>query len=551
MELEMRLLTSLDKVFVDEEPMERPDLPMPSGFQNEVISFQAAFTLRGASRDYVYLRVDSPIAEYVRAREVRSVPVRLAAFDDCGDNYLRKTPGLYPDLLAPIGPHTLRGYRDQWSSLWIDVLPDEKLAPGRYPVTLRLLDAAGETLTERTQMVEVLPGLLPPQTLIHTKWFYCDCLANFYHVEVFGEEHWRIIENFLRKAVEGGINMILMPTHTPPLDTREGTERLTTQLVGVAVENGEYRFDMSLLKRWIALCRKVGVEYYEVAHLYTQWGARHAPKIMATVDGEYKRIFGWETDAVGGEYGRFLNAYIPALRQLFREEGIEKKVRWHISDEPGADHLENYLSAKAQVAKLLEGGIIMDALSNIEYYRSGAVEHPVPATNHIEPFLEAKVPGLWTYYCCGQGKDVSNMFMSMPSARNRILGVQLFKYNIEGFLQWGYNFYNSQYSDRPINPYFCTDGDAFAPAGDAFQVYPGEGGVPEESLRMAVTTEAMQDLRAMNRLAELAGRDFVIGLIDEGLSEPVTFSRYPKSQDYLLHLRRRVNEEIVRRSGGC
>ena len=62
----------------------------------------------------------------------------------------------------------------------------------------------------------------------------------------------------------------------------------------------------------------------------------------------------------------------------------------------------------------------MDALSDYAFYQSGAVTKPVPANNHIEPFLEAKVPGLWTYYCVGQYKDVSNMFMAMPSARNRI-----------------------------------------------------------------------------------------------------------------------------------
>ena len=197
------------------------------------------------------------------------------------------------------------------------------------------------------------------------------------------------------------------------------------------------------------------------------------------------------------------------------------------------------------MAGLLSGYRIMDALSNLDFYKTGAVDHPVPANNHIEPFLEAKVPGLWTYYCCGQYKDVSNMFISMPSARNRILGVQLFKYDIEGFLQWGYNFYNSQYSDYAVDPYANTDGDGFVPAGDTFQVYPGADGMPEESIRMAVTTQAMQDLRAFEWLGELMGRSVVKEMIDEGLAEPVTFSRFPRSQDYLINLRRRVNQAIL------
>ena len=37
---------------------------------------------------------------------------------------------------------------------------------------------------------------------------------------------------------------------------------------------GEYRFDFSELKRWIDLCKKCGIEYYEMSHLFSQWGAR-------------------------------------------------------------------------------------------------------------------------------------------------------------------------------------------------------------------------------------------------------------------------------------
>ena len=511
-----------------------------------MISFQAAYTMIDPPvRDYVRLEVESPIEQYVHVRQVRHVPVRLAAYEDSGDNYLRKIPGLYPDLLSEIGEHSLRAYPNQWDSLWVDVNPRGELEPGIYPVTLRLKDDAGEAVAERTQYVEVLRGLLPEQRLMHTKWLHCDCLAQYYRVEVFSEEHWCIIENFVKKAVEGGINMILMPVHTPPLDTRRGGERLTTQLVDVAVENGEYRFDMTKVRRWIDMCKRCGVKYYEVAHLYSQWGAVAAPKIMATVDGEYRRLFGWETEATGEEYRRFLNAYVPALLQVFKEEGIDHAAFWHISDEPSLEQLDSYRAARDQVAGLLSGCRIMDALSNLDFYKTGAVDHPVPANNHIEPFLEAKVPGLWTYYCCGQYKDVSNMFISMPSARNRILGVQLVKYDIEGFLQWGYNFYNAQFSDYPIDPYANTDGDGFVPAGDTFQVYPGEGGVPEESIRMAVTTQAMQDLRAFEWLGELMGRSVVKEMIDEGLAEPVTFSRFPRSQDYLINLRRRVNQAIL------
>ena len=115
-------------------------------------------------------------------------------------------------------------------------------------------------------------------------------------------------------------------------------------------------------------------------------------------------------------------------------------------------------AVKTAIADILEGFPIMDALSDFEFYKTGTVTNPIPASDHIEPFLEAGVPGLWTYYCCGQSVDVSNRYIAMPSSRTRVIGMQLWKYNIAGFLQWGYNFWYEIFSLRQINPYLVTDG---------------------------------------------------------------------------------------------
>ena len=546
MDIRLKLLSSLQKVFLDAEPLENPAEGRLTGLLNETISFQAAWrNLDAEVRTMIRLEVRSPIARFVRVRQVKHVPVRFAAFPDADENYLRKTPGLYPDLLSE-APPVWRVWCDKWESAWIDVEPDATAEPGSWPVEIVLTDLEGNILASRTQTVELLNARLPEQALIHTKWFHCDCLCSYYDMEMFSDEFFRVAENFVRQAVKRGINMILTPIHTPPLDTAVGGERPTCQLVDVYVEDGGYRFGFANLDRWVAMCERCGVRYYEMAHLFTQWGAKHAPKIVArTADGE-RRLFGWETDATGPEYRRFLEAYLPALTAHLKELGIAERCWFHISDEPHLDMLEDYRAARDMVAGLLQGFPVLDALSSFEFYQTGAVAKPVPATNHIQPFLEAGVKGLWTYYCIGQYKDVSNMFMAMPSARNRILGVQLYKFDIEGFLHWGYNFYYCQQSLYPLDPYSITDGDGFGPAGDCFQVYPGRGGVPEESIRMMVTDEALNDLNALRLLEQLRGRDYVLSLIDEGLAEPITFDRYPTDDAWLLRLRERVNREIVR-----
>ncbi|MDD6883311.1 MAG: DUF4091 domain-containing protein, partial [Eubacteriales bacterium] len=112
-----------------------------------------------------------------------------------------------------------------------------------------------------------------------------------------------------------------------------------------------------------------------------------------------------------------------------------------------------------------------------------------------------------------------------------------------------YNFYYAQRSDDPINPWLETDAGGAFQSGDAFQVYPGEGGVPVDSLRNMLFLEAMQDLRAMRLLETLAGRQAVLDLIDEDLDAPLRFAACPYTDEYVIGLREKVNREIRRRVG--
>ncbi|MBQ8200525.1 MAG: DUF4091 domain-containing protein [Clostridia bacterium] len=542
--IDTRILSSLEKVFLDNAPAERP-LTL-QGFRNEIISFQLAFRQDIPGQHEVQLQLDSPLSRFVQLRRVQQVPVQMAMYDDCTDPLLQDGhPGLYPDLLTELKPHALKSSR-QWSCIWVDVFAEDESLSGVFPLTLQLLDEQGMLLAERVVHIELLPASLPPQRLLLTRWFHCDCIAQHYGVEAFSEAHWTLIERFLRTAVRHGMNLVLTPIHTPPLDTAVGGERLTTQLVDVFLDGSTYHFNMDKLRRWIKMCKDCGVTHFEPAHLYTQWGAQHAPKIMATVNGEYGQLFGWDTPAVCSAYRTFLAAYIPALRQVFADEGVSDHVRWHISDEPSDRHLSSYLAARNQVDDLLQGCVIMDALSNFSYYQQGIVNHPVVATNRVEPFLSAQTPGLWVYYCCAQYQQMSNTFIALPSSRNRILGAQLFRWNAEGFLHWGYNFYNCMYSHYAVDPHAVTDADCGVPAGDPFQVYPGPDGFPEESLRLMVTTHALQDMRALEFLSSLTSREYVVHLLDTAFGGRLTFSTMAASHD-ILQLRQRVNQEILTR----
>jgi len=150
----------------------------------------------------------------------------------------------------------------------------------------------------------------------------------------------------------------------------------------------------------------------------------------------------------------------------------------------------------------------------------------------------------WTYYCCLPPVDYPNRFIYMNSSRNRVMGAMLYYFGVQGFLHWGFNFYFSRYSIYPIDPYRSTDSGCGFPAGDGFLVYPGPGGVPEDSIRYEVFHEALQDQRAMELLETLVPAAEIRKMLDSFASDgsgKLTMKSYPRGEAAVLAIRHRVN----------
>ena len=552
--IKTKITSSLENIFPDEDLNKYPEITHISALRGEKISLQLIYSYI-KDDDEIYMRkelaprLSGGLAEYAKLYDVRYVPVEKPTNSEYDDNYLRTSPGLFPDLLIPLKKgESVYTTANALDSMWIEIFIPEDGIVGEQSLSISLTDLRSGEQTENSVIIEVIDALIPEQKLIFTQWFYTDCLATYYNVPVWSKKHWEIIENFAKKAAELGINMLLTPVFTPPLDTKIGGERPTTQLVGVRKSNDKYHFSWRLLDKWIDMCNRVGIKYIEISHLFTQWGATHAPKVMATVDGEYKQIFGWDTDAHGDEYRIFIRTFLKSLLNHMKKRGDDKRCFFHISDEPHMDQLEDYKKSKSIVEDILSDYIIMDALSDYEFYKMGIVKTPIPSNDHIEPFIENNVQNLWAYYCCGQCVDVSNRLIAMPSWRNRSIGMQMFKYNIVGFLHWGYNFYNSQNSLKEINPYLELSGEKWVPAGDTFSVYPAKDATPHPSLRALVFYEALEDMRAMQLCESLYSHEEVVKAVEDALGFEIAFDKCATKSEQILKMREAVNAMIKAKS---
>lgn len=531
-------VSSLDKVFATGGPkiFEHGGTML----KNERYNFQVAIYSdyeRTSPRNTV--TVEGIDASAVTVREVVEIPAGLASYPD-SDDYVIKPgigTGLYPDLLRPIENGNVMIRPESYTTLWITIHSPEGLTPGNYDVKVTVKNEWENKEFSADYALEVLPAELPENDLIYTNWFHYDSIVDYYRVEPFGDEFYKIFGSFLDSAVTHGMNMLYVPLFTPPLDTEVGGERTTVQLVDIARKGDKYSFGFDKLGKFVRFATKHNVKYYEMSHLTTQWGAKACPKIMATTENGYERIFGWDVPSLSDEYKSFLTQFLPALDVFLKKEGIAERTYFHISDEPNAEQRPYYNEIYDFVRSLIEGYKVMDASSDLE----SKVDCPVISTTHATSDMPEKN---WAYYCCSSYNNyLSNRFFNMPGERNRVLGLQLYISGVKGFLQWGFNFYLSQYSIRKINPFVETDAGGAFPSGDAFVVYPGDDGTAWDSLRLEVFCEALEDLAALKSLEKKIGREATVALVKgEGVDG---WTEYPHDPVWLKSFREKINRMLT------
>lgn len=528
---DLRICSSLEKIFKD-SPLPAPHSSL-SLLCGERGNLQLAVRTDRASS--LTVTCDSPLPVVIsRVKETYSSMPLYEDHPECTViNEAQK--GYYPDLLQPY-TDKVEAKADENTVFWIEITGSE---PGVHTLTFTV--SAGKSTKKVTAEVRVSANKLPGQTLKHTNWFHSDCLSVYYGVEVFSEEYWRITENFIANAASHGVNMLLTPVFTPALDTEIGGERPTVQLVDVTKKGYNYTFGFDKLDRWVDISLKNGIRYFEISHFFTQWGAAHAPKIIAQTSKGVRRIFGWETKADSQGYMSFLRQFGEAFKAYTDAKGITELCYVHCSDEPGLRDLTRYKKAAAALKNYFPAYKHIDALSDFEFWKKGLIDVPVPGEQAV-PAFAGEVPELWTYYCCGQFRnELPNRFFCMPSIRNRILGVLLYKYNCEGFLQWGFNFYFTQHSKRPVDPFTESDAGGAFPSGDAYIVYPGENGTPWPSLRQKVFYDGFQDHAALKALEAASSREEVLALIEEELGD-ISFSSYPMDNERFLKFADRIRK---------
>lgn len=504
--------------------------------RNEQFSFQVAAHNRSPLPAAVTISVESSCPWTLQVRRVGYVPVRHLNTDLSSNSSdvegRAHIPGFVPDPLFEEDHFSVPP--GETHAFWITARVDSPVPPGSHLIRVKV---APERARPQIHHLNVLVHevILPRRSNFSiSHWLYLDALMDWYKTDGFDRRFWSLLPTYLKNMTTHGLDTLYVPLITPPLD---GVKRPTQLLRVHRSRSGCYRFDWRNVRRFISLAQTCGFEKFEWSHFFTQWGARHAPRIYAGQGRGERQLWPANTPATSPVYRTFLAALLPELHNFLKESDLLTCSWFHVSDEPsGAEHLKNYRKARRVLHRLASWMRVMDALSDVSLATTAVIDLPVASIHTAHEFHEAGLPA-WCYYCCVPRGAYLNRLMETPLAKIAMHGFLFYRWPFRGFLHWGYNYWHASQQRALIDPFTVQDAGRWPEwaFGDPFIVYPGPDG-PIDSIRWEIFGESLQDYA----LLQAAATDR-----NDPLLHPLeSFQSFPKKQKWRHRARQKLFQKL-------
>jgi hypothetical protein len=323
-----------------------------------------------------------------------------------------------------------------------------------------------------------------PQSPGYTNWFSPGIIAQRHGLELWSEPFWLMLGRYADLMARG----------------RQNTFWVRWGDFGRLGDDGKITLDRGRFKRYVRLFLDRGFTRIEGGHLaHRHNGEWNSPRLDLVFTG---------SDA-NSESGRAeLAGLLAEVRAALAELELPKHVVYlqHLTDEPTDTNAESYKGLAEQVRRHMPGVKIFEATMSLALV--GAVDHWCPQVQEYQKhrdFFEARKragDAVWVYTCLAPGGPWLNRLLDQERLRQVYLGWALAKYDLAGFLHWGFNHYRS--GTDPFEQSVVPHGGGppnYLPAGDSHVVYPGEGG-PWSGQRFEAHRIGMEDAELLQLLKE-------------------------------------------------
>lgn len=212
--------------------------------------------------------------------------------------------------------------------------------------------------------------------------------------------------------------------------------------------------------------------------------------------------------AMSYEGYRYLCQYLPALRNVLKENGWLERFVMGVADEPNDINCTEYRALCGLIRKICPEIRLIDAMGYSDLH--GALDIWVPLNaeydKHMTELESLRAAGdeIWHYVCCNPREPgYINRFMDYPLLSTRYLHWGNYKYDMAGFLHWASNCYQPGQDPFKQNcpEHHNTDSVCYLPAGDTHIIYPGKG-EPWMSIRLEAERESAEEYELLRELAK-------------------------------------------------
>lgn len=415
-----------------------------------------------------------------------------------------------------------------YSNLWLEMKSDTE---GIHDITVKIFKSDEtfdeELIFEKNLKLEVSSVEIPEKNIFYLDlWQHLSSLARVYDVEYYSDEHFRIIESFMKPLADAGQKVCDLIVSDYSWAGQECFKIYDNQsslyeynLIKPSIKNGKLQLDFSAFDRFIEICQNLGM--CEEINLFGIIGNWNRGNFSVILEDFYEpiKVRVHNLDSSKFTFIRTKKMYEEYVRQIF-EHLVEKNL-WDITrvmaDQPR--NVGEVSEGEDLIRKIRDDVKIKYAIMHGDFFENydGDTENFSIILNE---YIRVQNGGLkmsdtsnfqdMTWYVCWTPFNL-NQFVKSSLIESRLVGYMTYLFDMKGFLRWNYCLYpdSNDYRYRP---------DRWA-CGDMFFVYPGKSGVPELSLRFKQLAYGNTDYSFLRYCESKLGRCTVLELVKEFTGE--------------------------------
>ena len=400
----------------------------------------------------------------------------------------RLAPFAVFDCLEPVKDGGIYA-KDHRAAMYFCLIPKKTLTAGTHTAVLTV---GGYMCRIEVKVYNVLT---PEKTFSVTNWFSLEAIARFHHLEEGTDAFYKMVGQYAKLMARMHQTMFFFN-----LDDK------------CIVRRDPYEFDFSYLKPLIECFLKEGLDTLEIGPVLSRGYLPNGSPDMFTSSFTCAMAPHIPVDTPKGY--EITVRYIKALSDFLKKHGWDKRVVFHIHDEPDihcpAEAMEprrkQYYLVASILRKYLPGVKVIEAVSTAEF--RGGIDIWVPGTAGYEQNkaafdrLIALGEEVWNYVCCGPEGEWLNRFLDFALLKGRLLFWGCARNRLTGFLHWGFNQFPNGMD--PFEGTSCPNDTGLGtnfPCGDSFIVYPGKN-APWPSMRLEAARRGAEDAALLKLLRE-------------------------------------------------